>query len=128
MGRRLGTYHITALLILKKPEKRRVVFDAAAMFNGVSLNKELLVGPDLLNSVFGVLQRFRMGFIAIVADIEAMFHQVKVPERDSDALRFLWKENWKDDKPPDVYKMTAYIWSHRFPMLCKLCITKTNTG
>jgi hypothetical protein len=42
----------------KKPEKVRVVFDAAATFQDVSLNSRLVTGPDLLNSIFGVLQRF----------------------------------------------------------------------
>ena len=34
----------------KKPEKFQMVFDAAAEYNGNSLNKTLLTGPYLLNS------------------------------------------------------------------------------
>ena len=37
-----------------KPEKFQMVFDAAAEYNGKSLNKALLTGPDLLNSLVGV--------------------------------------------------------------------------
>ena len=40
-----------------KPGKVRVVCDAAAQYCGHSLNSKLMSGPDLLNSLFGVLQR-----------------------------------------------------------------------
>ena len=48
-----GVYHP------KKPEQVRVVFDSSAEWQGTSLNKELLAGPDLINSLIGVLVRFR---------------------------------------------------------------------
>ena len=72
-----------------KPDKVRVVFDAAASYHGTSLSARLVHGPDLTNSLVGVFIRFRQEPIAIIADIEAMFHQVKVPAQDCDALRFL---------------------------------------
>jgi hypothetical protein len=93
----------------KKPEKLRVVFDAAASFKGTSLNSQLVTGPDLLNNLFGVLQRFRSKPIALVADVADMFYQVKVPQEDSDALRFLWKENLAQPGTADVYKMLVHI-------------------
>ena len=48
-----GVYHP------KKPDKLRVVFDCSAEFQGHSLNRHLLQGPDLTNSLVGVLCRFR---------------------------------------------------------------------
>ena len=93
----------------KKPNKVRVVFDAAASLHGVSLNNQLLSGPDLLNSLFGVLVRFRLRPVALVADIADMFYQVKVPPSDSEALRFLWKEDFSVMGPPDEYKMRVHI-------------------
>ncbi|KAL9972907.1 hypothetical protein ACROYT_G019299 [Oculina patagonica] len=74
-----------------KPGKVRMVMDARAKYNGVSLNDELLVGPDLLNNLCGVLLRFREERVAIAADIESMFHQYLIMEQDQSALRFLWR-------------------------------------
>ena len=79
-----GVYHP------KKPNKIRVVFDCSAQFEGESLNKHLLQGPDLTNNLTGVLFRFRREPIALMCDIEAMFYQVKVTEEYRDLLRFLW--------------------------------------
>jgi hypothetical protein len=102
----------------RKPEKMRVVFDAAAVYEGVSLNSSLVTGPDLLNSLFGVLQRFRLRPVALVADITDMFYQVRVPEPDSDALRFLWMEDITSSSPPDVYKMLVHIFGAKDSPCC----------
>ena len=74
----------------RKPGKVRVVFDCAAKFLGVSLNDMLLQGPDLNSNLIGVLMHFWEERVAIVPDIESMFHQVRVDPEDCDALRFLW--------------------------------------
>lgn len=55
-------------------QKLCVVFDCAASFQGTSLNQQLLQGPDLTSSLLGVLLRFRQESVAVMADIEAMFH------------------------------------------------------
>ena len=76
-----------------KPSKIRIVWDASAKFKGTSLNDHLLKGPDLLNSLVSVLSKFRRGRIAVMADIEKMFHQVLVPAEDREAMRFLWRKD-----------------------------------
>ena len=58
----------------KKPTQIRGVFDASAKYNGVSLNDVLLTGPDLTNSLLGVILRFRKEPVAITADIQKMFY------------------------------------------------------
>ena len=82
-----GVYHP------HKPGKIRVVFDCSANFKGLSLTSMLHKDPDLTNSLVGVLTRLRKDRVAVMADIEAMFYQVRVPDRDSSFLRFLW---WED--------------------------------
>ena len=98
-----GVYHPL------KPEKIRVVFDCSARFRGFSLNDNLLQGPDLTNSLLGVLCRFRLEPIAIKGDIQSMFHQVELPEKDRDLLRFLWWEDGDLNEPPQEYRMKVYL-------------------
>lgn len=88
--------------------KVRLVFDAAAKYGGKSLNDALLAGPDFLQSLFGVLIRFREGRIAVVADIKEMFLQIKIIDSDRDSLRFLWRGEDREG-PPQEYRMTSLI-------------------
>ena len=61
-----------------KPGKICVVFELRAEFQGTSINKSLLPGTDLTNQIVGVLLRFREEPMAVIGDIEAMYHQVKI--------------------------------------------------
>ena len=90
-----------------KPDKCRRVLDAAAKNNGVSLNSFLNAGPNILNSLFGVLLRFRRGRVAVNADVNAMFSQVVVPADQQPLVAFLWNEDPK--KAPDVYVNPRHI-------------------
>ncbi|XP_077865856.1 uncharacterized protein LOC144352901, partial [Saccoglossus kowalevskii] len=99
-----GVYHPN------KPDKIRVVFDCSAKWLGLSLNDLLLQGPDLTNSLLGVLMRFRQEPVAVMADIEAMFHQVKVPEDDMDCLRFYWWPDGDLSRNPEVcFNLTKWV-------------------
>ena len=98
-----GVYHP------KKPTKIRVVFDCAAEYKGESLNKNLLQGPDLTNTLTGVLTRFREEPVGFMCDIETMFHQVHVTEEHRDMLRFLWWEGGDMSKDPVDYRMTVHL-------------------
>ena len=81
-------YH--AVLHLHKPEKLRVVFDYVARLGGASLNDHLFKEPNFLNSLIGVFIRFCTEEVAVIGDIEQMFHQVFVVPRDKCYLEFLW--------------------------------------
>ena len=57
----------------RKPNVR-IVYDCTAKHKGVVLNDIQMQGPDLINSLVGVLRRFRKKAIALTFDIECMFH------------------------------------------------------
>ena len=110
----------------KKPGKIRVVFDCSAEFEGHSLNRQLLQGPDLTNSLLGVLCRFRQEPVAFACDIEGMFHQVKVNEEHCDYLRFLWWDQGDTTKDPVEYRMTVHLFgAESSPGCAKLALKTT---
>ncbi|XP_070570012.1 uncharacterized protein [Ptychodera flava] len=76
---------------------------------GTSLNDQLLQGPDMTNSLIGVLLRFRQDPVALVADIKQMFHQVRVDPSDCDVLRFLWWPNGDLTKDPIDHQMLVHL-------------------
>ncbi|XP_014671055.1 PREDICTED: uncharacterized protein LOC106811851, partial [Priapulus caudatus] len=101
-----GVYHP------KKPGKIRGVFDSSAIYEGLSLNKVLLKGPDLTNSLIGVLLRFRQEHVAVTGDIEQMFYCFFVREDHRNFLRFLW---YKDNDPKKnliEYRMCKHVFGN----------------
>lgn len=79
MLERSGTCHTMGCI---KKQKIQVVFDCGASYQGTTLNDQLVQGLVLTNSLLGVLTRFRQEEISTMADVESMFHQVKVPDED----------------------------------------------
>ncbi|GBP90336.1 hypothetical protein EVAR_55030_1 [Eumeta japonica] len=94
-----------------KPNKIRVVFDAAARFEGKSLNDYLLSGPDLLNSLTGILFRFRIGSVAFTGDIRDMFLRVRVCAPDQRAA--ISVARCRSRQRARVYAMTSLILARR---------------
>ncbi|KAI8429320.1 hypothetical protein MSG28_007815 [Choristoneura fumiferana] len=76
-----------------KPGKLRLVFDAASKVNGTCLNDYLLTGPDLYNSLMGIMFRFRENKVVIIGDIKDMFLRIKIRPSDQHVFRFLWQES-----------------------------------
>ncbi|XP_070402814.1 uncharacterized protein [Nothobranchius furzeri] len=101
-----GVYHP------QKPNQIRVVFDSSAQYCGVSLNDVLLTGPDLNNSLLGVLLRFRKERVAILADIQQMFHCFLVHGNHRNFLRFLWHEDNNPKKAVIDYRMKVHVFGN----------------
>ncbi|XP_036347027.1 uncharacterized protein LOC118756368, partial [Rhagoletis pomonella] len=99
-----------------KPQKLRIVFDAAAATNALSLNSVLLKGPEQAQSLVAIIHRFRQGIVAVAGDIQEMFSQVRIRDVDQDAQRFLWRDG-KLKEPIRTYKMTTMI----FGAICSPC-------
>lgn len=103
---RIGYLPIFTITHAKKPEKIRMVFDAAAKTNGISLNDMLLKGPDQTNLLVDILRRFRENPIAVCADISEMYHQIEICDEDKHVQRFLWRDG-NIEKEPDIYVLNV---------------------
>ena len=55
---------------------------------GKFVNKYLLSGPDFLNTLVGVILRFRRKEIVISADIKNFFNQIELDPRDASVMRY----------------------------------------
>ena len=93
-----GPVHYVSHHEVLRPEKKstpiRIVFNSSANFQGHCLNDYWMKGPDLLNSLFGVILRFRENAVAISGDISKMYHRILIPERDQHYAAFFggtWK-------------------------------------
>ena len=102
-----GVYHP------KKPDHIRGVFDSSAVHEGISLNNVLMSGPDFVNSLLGILLRFRKNEIALTADIEQMFYQFFVIPEHRDYLRFFWYEQNNPERPLIEYRMCVHVFGNK---------------
>ena len=82
---KLGSFLIMGSAIPVNFVKIWVVFDCSAEYDGVSVNRILLSGHQTV----GILVKFRENYVAIMADLEAMFYQVFMANRHRSLLNFL---------------------------------------
>ena len=85
-----------------KPEKSsskiRIVLDASCKTtSNNSLNDMLYIGPNLQNNIFNLLLNLRIYPIALSADIEKMYFQIKLKNEHHPFQRILFRFN-SDDK------------------------------
>jgi len=92
----------------KSPPKPRWVNDTAACYKGVSLNSELLKGPDNLVPLPQSMCSLREGKIAYQADVKAMFNQNLLKEEDQYSQLTLWRGG-DTAKEPSIYRQTRVI-------------------
>ena len=72
--------------------KMRVVYEGCAKFHKSlrSLNECLYPGPNLMKNLCGILLRFRLNKVAIIAEIEKAYLQLELDMDDRDVTRFMW--------------------------------------
>ena len=88
----------------------RVVFDTASKVDGQSLSTSVYPGPDVLQSLVGVLLRFRQGAVPVTADLRKFYHSVFLPKEDVDMFRFFWFE--QPDNPDSAiveYRLLIHL-------------------
>ncbi|GFT29228.1 integrase catalytic domain-containing protein [Trichonephila clavipes] len=84
----------------------RPVFDGSAHHGkSCSLNDCVEKGPNLIEMIPAILNRFRLGKIGVISDIRKAFLQISLHENDMNFLPFLWWEGGNSEK--------AVIYRHR---------------
>ena len=76
----------------KTTTKTRVVFEASAKFNGLSLNDVICQGPKPQRDIFDVLIRFRRFPVTLVCDIAEMYLRIGISPSSRPFHRFLWRD------------------------------------
>ncbi|XP_055944331.1 uncharacterized protein LOC129975301 [Argiope bruennichi] len=77
--------------------KVRPVFDGSAKEkNTPSINDCLEKGPNLVELIPSVINRFRIGKYGVISNIKKAFLQIGLQERHRPYIRFLWKDRRKD--------------------------------
>ncbi|XP_058827825.1 uncharacterized protein LOC131687749 [Topomyia yanbarensis] len=110
----------------RKPDKLRLVWDAAAAVGGVSLNSQLLTGPDMLTSLPSVICRFREREVGFGGDIKEMYHQIRIRKEDQQVQRFLFRND--PCSHPEVYVMDVATFSSTCSPCSAQFIKNKNAG
>ncbi|XP_055622866.1 uncharacterized protein LOC129766367 [Toxorhynchites rutilus septentrionalis] len=107
----------------KKPNKVRLIWDAAAAVEGLSFNDLVLKGPDMMASLIAVLIKFRERNVAIGGDLREMFHQIMIRAEDRQFLRFYGEITRKIRRKSQFVKnKNAEEFSEEFPRAAKAVI------
>ncbi|KAL0883544.1 hypothetical protein ABMA27_015698 [Loxostege sticticalis] len=81
--------------------KLRVVFDASSKTtSGVSFNDIQHVGPVVQDDLFSILLRYRQHSFVVSADVEKMYRQILVDDKQRHLQLILWR-----DEPTDTIKI-----------------------
>ncbi|XP_068739176.1 uncharacterized protein [Montipora capricornis] len=103
-----GPAHYISHHEVLKPDSKstpvRIVFNSSANYMGHVLNEYWAKGPDLLNSLLGILIRFRENEIAFIGDIKKMYHTVGTGVLEQHTHRFLWRDVHVTREPDMLFR------------------------
>ena len=88
--------------------KTRIVFDASAKCDGISLNDVIYQGPKLQRDLNDVLLRFRRRPVALICDIAEMYLRIEVAPEDRSCQRFLWR-SMDQQKEPEEFEFNRVV-------------------
>ena len=108
----------------KATTRLRIVFDASANAEGVSLNDCLFAGPKFDQKILAILLTLRAHRVAVMADIEKAFLMISVSEPDRDYLRFFWIDRINKEQPEiQVLRFAKVVFGvTSSPFLLKQCL------
>ena len=102
-------FYIPHTEVLKPDSKStpvRIVYNSSVRFCGYSLNDMWAKGPDVLNSLFGIILRVREHPIVFTCDLSKMYNQITLSSFDTHCHRFLWRD-FDQSREPDHYVLTC---------------------
>ncbi|XP_077259080.1 uncharacterized protein LOC143895662 [Temnothorax americanus] len=97
-----------------------------ADLNGVSLNDVLRSGPKLQTDIVVILLRFRVGRVALTADVKQMFLRILVERGQCDYQRIVWRFS-ENDPILDYLMLTVTFGLTCSPFLAIACLLKLAT-
>ena len=104
----------------KVSSKVRIVFDAAAKYNGMSLNDRLYAGPKYQQDIVKILINFRKFRFGLLCDLSEMYLQVSLASEDRRFCRFIWQDK--------IYEWTRTVFGRRDSPFIVLYVVKQNAS
>lgn len=105
--------HHPVIRVDKPSTQLRIVFDGSSHpQNSPSLNDLLHPGPNLNPDLLNLLLKFRLNYIAFIADVEKAFLMISLNENDRDVVRFLWIDKLPEDLSqiqPKILRLTRVL-------------------
>ncbi len=81
----------------------------------------MMVGPQLQDSLFEIMLRFRIHPVAFTADLEKMYRQIQVNDIDTDLQRILWRRS--PSEPLREYRLNTVTYgTASAPYLAVKCL------
>ena len=108
------TYYIAHQMVVNPMNKTtpvRCCFNSSQIYKGYSLNASWELGPDLVNSLYAVLLRFRKDLIAAQGDITKMYYMVRITEKETWMQIFMWK--FEGEEEIRYFKMERLVMGNK---------------
>ena len=86
-------------------------FNFSQKFEGKSLNSCLELGPEIMNSLHGILLRFREDGVAAAGDIRKLFYCVRINREDQFMQLWVWQFQGSDEV--ETFAMTRVVMGNK---------------